>query len=285
MRGVVRRHRVACFLVVTYAFTWCAWLPLALAHRVVGPGFEPLYVLGLLGPLVGAITTTAIADGEYRLRELVARMLRIRVGWRWWLVAAGLPLAVYAVTYVVLAAYSMFLLAPVAMPSWTSLGEFTGFPLTNAAVLLVWLVVINGLGEETGWRGFLLPRLQRNHSALAASLLVAACWAAWHLPAFFISQTYRAMPPAMIPMFLIGLASASVFLTWLYNHGRHSIALAAVFHGVYNLFSGTVGARGAIAAVETTAIVIAAVVIAIRDLRASHGADANDLRDRGLAPW
>ncbi len=271
MRELVRRHRIACFLVVTYAVTWGAWLGLALAHRRVGPRFDPVYLLGLVGPLAGAFATTAIADGRGGVRALAARMIQVRgVGLRWWFVALGGPFAVYAATYVVLAAYSMFLLAPIVLPTWASLGTFDGFPVTNAAVLLLALVVVNGLGEETGWRGFLLPELQRRHSPLVASLVVAACWGPWQLPALLVADTYRALPFAMMPMFFLGLVARSIVLTWLYNRGGGSVALAATFHGAYNLLSGAHGAHGAIAAVETVAVTILALGLVIQELRATR---------------
>ncbi len=258
------------FLVVTYAVTWGAWIPLALAGHRVGFGFEPLYLLGLLGPLVGALVTEAITyEGA---RDLVSRMTRVHVRWRWWGVALGVPVAAYAVTYVVLVAYSMFLLAPVALPTRATLGQLDGFPATNAAVLFVMLVAVGGFGEETGWRGVLLPALQRKHSPLVASLLVAACWAPWHLPAFFIADTFRTMPVAMIPVWLVGLVAGSIFLAWLYNRGNHSVLLVAVFHGAFNLFSGTLGARGVLAAVESTTVMIIAAILVIRELREGHQA-------------
>ena len=254
MRELVRRYRVATFLLVTFTFTWGMWLGLASVGRRVAIGLEPLYLLGLLGPLVGALVTTGLTSGRAGLRELGGRMLRVRIGLRWWLVALGIPLAVYVACYALLAADSVVLLAPVELPTPGQLG---GFPITNAAVLLAWIFVIDGFGEETGWRGFLLPIFQRAHSPVVASLLVAACWAAWHAPLFVIADGYAAMPAAMIPMFVIALACGSIVLTWLYNRGRGSIPLVAGFHAMLNLFSGAHG----IAAVESAAVIVLAVTL------------------------
>jgi len=266
MRARLRQHPVACFLAITFAVTWGAWLSLALAGVTVGVGFAPVYLLGLVGPLVGALGTTAITDGRAGLRELLGRMLRVRVGLRWWAVALGLPIAAATTTYVALTFFSMFLLAPVELPAWRELGQFTGLPVTNAIAVFAMLLVINGFGEETGWRGFLLPALQRRWSPLTASLGVAGVWALWHAPAFLINASYRALPLAMIPMFIAGLVAGSVFLTWLYNKGRHSIALVAAWHAMFNLLSGTVAARGAVAAVETMVVVVLALVLLVGEV-------------------
>jgi membrane protease YdiL (CAAX protease family) len=268
MREKLRRYRVVCFTAVTFAVTWSAWLALALREQTVASGFSPLYLLGLLGPLIGAVSTTAAVDGWGGVRELVGRMVRVRVGVRWWIVAIATPLAVAGATYVVLVAYSMFLLAPIELPSTRAFGELTAFPVTNAVVSAVMLIAIDGFGEETGWRGYLLPALQRRWSPLVASLIVAGIWATWHAPAFLVNASYRAMPSAMLPMFFLGLLCGSVFLTWLYNRGRQSIALVAVWHGLFGLFTGTVAAKGALAAVQSTAVVAIAVVLIARELRA-----------------
>ncbi len=263
MRELLRRHRVACFLAITFAVSWSAWL---LAGRAETGVFSPLYLIGLLGPLVGAIVTTAIVDGRDGVEGLLGRMLRVRVGLRWWAVAIGLPLAVAAVGYVIVVAYSMFLLAPVTLPSVRAFGQFVGYPATNVLALAVMLIAINGFGEETGWRGFLLPTLERRWSPLRASLIVGGVWALWHVPAFAVNASYRAMPLAMLPIFFIGIVCGSLVLAWLYHRGRGSIALVAVWHGLFDLMSGTVAARGALAAIETTTVIVIALVLVSREV-------------------
>jgi membrane protease YdiL (CAAX protease family) len=270
MASLLRRHRIICFVVVTYAVTWGLWIPLAISGRGVTVGFAPAYLAGLLGPLVGAVVTTALVGGRPGVGDLVSRMIRVRVGLRWWGIGLALPLAIAALTYMSMIGYSMIRLVPIDPPSSAALGRFNGFPITNMLGTWALLVVVNGLGEETGWRGFLLPQLMRRRSPLAASLVVGVLWAIWHIPAFWISETYRQMSPAMIPMFLVGLTSGAVFLTWLYNRGRSSILLAAVWHGTYNLLSGSAGARGAMAAAESTFVVALAAVLIIQELRATQ---------------
>lgn len=95
-------------------------------------------------------------------------------------------------------------------------------------------------------------------------------WAIWHIPAFWISESYRQIPSTMIPVFFVGLMSGAVFLAWLYNRGRSSILLVAVWHGTFNLLSGSVGARGALAAAESTVVIVIAAVLVIQELRASR---------------
>ena len=276
---MLRRHPIALYLAITFAVTWGVWLSLLAAGRVVTVGFAPLYLVGLFGPLIGAVVTTAIVGRRRGMRSLVRRLTRVRVGMRWWLIALGVPLGIAVVLYAggLLAATFGFGHAK------GNFGAFTGFPLTTPLALWAMLVVA-GIGEEAGWRGYLLPHLQRRYSPLVASIAVAACWAVWHVPAFYLVATYRAMPVAMIPLFFAGLACGSVFLTWLYNRGRSSIPLVAVWHGTYNLMTGSTGAAGALAALETTAVMVIAIVLVARELVAWRRERHGDPADHVLAP-
>lgn len=95
----------------------------------------------------------------------------------------------------------------------------------------------NGFGEEIGWRGFALPRLQKGRSALWASLILGAMWSAWHLPAFFYLETYIALGLIVFPMFALGILAGAVILTWLYNTARDCILIVAVWHALFDLVS------------------------------------------------
>jgi CAAX protease family protein len=85
------------------------------------------------------------------------------------------------------------------------------------------LIFAGALGEETGWRGYALPQLQRRFSPLASSLILAVLWFGWHLPQFFVIATYRDSSPVQYVGMFLGLACGAVVLTWLYNRSGGSI--------------------------------------------------------------
>ena len=87
-----------------------------------------------------------------------------------------------------------------------------------------------GYGEETGWRGFALPRLQARHSAWVVSLLLTLGWALWHLPLFFYRPGYTSMDAAGVAGWFFSLLTGAVLLTWLYNESEGSILVVALFH-------------------------------------------------------
>lgn len=135
-------------------------------------------------------------------------------------------------------------------------------------------------GEEKGWRGFALPILQRRYGALAAALLVTPIWALWHMPYFFTVSTYRGFAPVGYVGFVFGLACGSIVPTWLYNGTGGSIFACAVWHGLYNLETGTAAATNTIQAVTSAFIYILAFLLVGLELRARSRGDAAILGPR-----
>jgi membrane protease YdiL (CAAX protease family) len=247
-RRIVTKRPVLAYFALAYALSWAWYVPLALRgdHVRTGVGW-PTHLPGLLGPAVAAVIVTAILDGRPGLEDLWSRVTRWRIGWTWWLLVAGtLALTLLGVLVPLLTGGDVPTLG--AFTSYTGIGAIT--PLGVVAVALV----VNGLGEETGWRGFAADRLLRTHSLGRTALLVAIGWAGWHLPLFWIVDGFRSMGVLAVGWF-VGLVAGSVVLTYLYRGGRHSILLAAAWHTAYNLTSGT-EAAGAVVGTAASVLVI-----------------------------
>jgi membrane protease YdiL (CAAX protease family) len=119
-------------------------------------------------------------------------------------------------------------------PNLTLLGEVDYLPyLTPLGALGIWLFTF-GLGEETGWRGYALPHLQKTHSAATSTLILGMLWAGWHLPMFFYRDTYIQMGIMAFPMLALSLLFAAMIFTWLYNSTNGSLLIVIVFHAVFN---------------------------------------------------
>jgi hypothetical protein len=134
-------------------------------------------------------------------------------------------------------------------------------------VAVLVLVLVGGVGEELGWRGFLQQRLQGRHSPVAASLLVVPVWAVWHLPLFGLLASYRGFGLLTLVGFVVGLGCGSVILGRVYGAARGSVLATAVWHGTYNLGAGTAAGTGLLAAVTTTLVMVWAVVILVAFVR------------------
>jgi membrane protease YdiL (CAAX protease family) len=226
MMPTTTRHELLRFFGLTIAFSWLVWLPGVLTFFGVmqaPPGvLAGLKLLGAIGPALVALSLTWRTEGNTGLRRMIASSFAVRSHWRFWLGAALMLLALHALARLVLTQ-----LVSDVPPS----------PLVEAPVAIVPTFVImflvgGGLGEEIGWRGYALDRLQTAHSALVASLLLAFVWIIWHLPLFFYGGTNQSLIPFWL--FVLPVIPLSVMLTWIYNR-TGTIFAVAFFHTAGNL--------------------------------------------------
>jgi membrane protease YdiL (CAAX protease family) len=96
--------------------------------------------------------------------------------------------------------------------------------------------VVIGLAEETGWRGFALPRLQQWRGPLVGTAVLAVVWAMWHLP----NVLFGGWTGASYALWLVVTIASAFVYTWLFNNTAGSILLAALLHAAINMSSGLV---------------------------------------------
>jgi membrane protease YdiL (CAAX protease family) len=111
----------------------------------------------------------------------------------------------------------------------------TGLTLIGliAVKFLYQLFFFNATGEEVGWRGFALPRLQARTSPLIASLVLTFFWAPWH---FFLWQA-EGTPVLSLRYWIeeyVFLIPASLIIVWFYNRSKGSILVAGIAHAAGN---------------------------------------------------
>ena len=248
----VARHALLLYFLLAYAISWAIEIPVALSIQgVISAQVPPaLYYFASFGPFIAALVVTITADGSSGVRRLFSGLAKWRVGIGYAIFAILAPPILFAIAVVV----SRLLQG--AWPDLSLLGDIDYLPRPGIlGVLGLWLLTF-GLGEETGWRGFALPRLQAGRSAFSAALLIGVLHTFWHLPAFFFRDTYTAMGLLLgLPMLLVSVVSASFIMTWLYNGTRGSLLMVVLFHGLFNFFS--VSEAGG----ESAAIVMSAVVV------------------------
>ena len=243
------RRRIVGFVVLAYALSWAWWIPLAVSGTTVdrGQGW-PTHLIGLMGPALAAVIVTAFTDGGAGLRDLWSRIARWRVGWIWY----GVVIATAALAAI-----------PLVSESNTPAGDFvlySGAPAAGLAVV-VYVLVVNGFGEEIGWRGFLCEQLLETSSCGRTALIVWPIWAIWHLPLFWVLASFRDFGVGGTVGWAVGIGFGSVFLTWLYQSASHSILIVALWHTAYNFTTATESSSGATAAIVTTAVIVASVMI------------------------
>jgi membrane protease YdiL (CAAX protease family) len=254
LRDPVRRHPVASFFALAYVISWSWWVPLALRGDVVraGDGW-PTHLPGLLVSAIAALVVTALTDGRAGLRDLGHRIVRWRIAGRWWLLVVG--------TFALAALGAVQAL--VTGDEVAALGDYTRYtgigPIAPVAVVAM-VLVANGLGEETGWRGFAVDRLLRDHDLRWTALVVGAGWAGWHLPFFWLVDTFRSCGPLAVG-WVISMLAASLVLARMYVDGHRSILLVAAWHTAFNFTSATEATGAVVGTVMSVAVISWAVWI------------------------
>jgi len=253
-------HSLVAYFVVTYLVSWMIWSPIVASAQgwVAWDVPYALYYFGSFGPAIAAFILTALTEGEAGVRNLVGRIFKWRVEFRYYAFAVLAPIGLFVLAY---------LLNRLVMGEWSDLrvlGEADYLPyLGPLGVLGLWLLTY-GLGKETGWRGFALPHLQKNHSAASATLILALLWATWHFPAFFFRDTYVDLGVLGFPLFAFMMIFSTMTFTWLYNSTRGSVFIVIVFHAVFNWLSVSEAGGQFAASIMSAPIVLWALYVARR---------------------
>jgi len=229
-RTLARRHPIGTFFLLSFAISWVLWVPIILIIRLLLPeGQDPGWLMlpmtvGLYAPTIAAIVMTGALEGKAAVKRLLAKFIVWRVGVRWFLAA--------------------LLLVPVAYLPVMGIYALQGGTL-GVIDFSKWYLVLLGpvialpfyLGEELGWRGYALPKLQRKYSALWSSVIVGALWMVWHVPAFWAPSgtALSGQPVTLLAVgwYLVLLVGVSVLMTWIYNNAEGSVLLMLLFHGMF----------------------------------------------------
>jgi hypothetical protein len=133
----------------------------------------------------------------------------------------------------------LFIAGVVLVDHVSGLGRFTGSRPLGLAVPTV--IIVGGalglpvtLGDEYGWRGYLLPRLLPL-GEIKATLIVGLIWAFWHVPILLIGLNYPEQSLIrVLPVFGITVLLMAFPFTWLYVDSRASVITVAVMHSLLN---------------------------------------------------
>jgi uncharacterized protein len=236
--SLLARRPLVSYFVLAYVLAWVLWLPLVLS-KGGGIGLIPfttsadvtsllpslIIIVGSLAPALAAILMSASVGGWAAVKQLLRRMVQVRAGMQWYGVALFVPLVASFVPALVFVGSAEFL----RVFSLQGVVSLLGYVIAT----LIGMVLGSPIGEEPGWRGFALPRLQQRYGALLASLILGPLWALWHLPLFFTGwgAVYQSIGvPLGILLFVLFVISGTIFMTWLFNNTHGSLFLAILAH-------------------------------------------------------
>lgn len=245
---MTERKPLLWFLAITFAISWILFLtPLALPETIAPDvrqgAIVGLWALAMWGPGIGAIlATVAIARQPFRTLALNRLGPKRYYLWAWFLPPL---LSIVAGVFTLLLGFGRldteFTLMRDALaqtPGAQNIppGLIVGAQIAAALTLAPFINVIFALGEELGWRGFLLPRLLPL-GQWQAILLSGVIWGLWHAPAVAQGLNYPGYPVLGIFMMTIFTILLGCIFSWLYLNTRSTWA-PALAHGSVNASAG-----------------------------------------------
>ncbi|MDI6697091.1 MAG: CPBP family intramembrane metalloprotease [Anaerolineales bacterium] len=231
------------YFVLALGWAWLCWVPAALIGLSSGrtPLVAALHYLGGVSPLAAALILLRLEPTAERAdfwRRLVDTR---RIAPFWWTVTL---LTIPALTALAALLDRVLGGAGAQLEAAADLAENPLAALPSALLLALFLLIFGPLPEEIGWRGYALDRLQRGRAenglgmdALRASLMIGTFWALWHLPLYFIADTFQHNVGVFTTRYwliTLGLFPTSVLMTWIFNATQRSTLTAVLFHFMGN---------------------------------------------------
>ena len=254
LKSLMRRHPLFAFFFLAYAISWILTVPFILSEWGVLHGdMTVFFVIKSYGPFAAALIITGLLEGKEGVKRF-RKQVKLKGGSLAWylLILLGIP--------------ALIILGILVQP-----GKLDGFLGLSPALLIsypIYFVAVffggGPLGEEPGWRGFALPRMQKSYGPLAGTLLLAVLWTCWHLPDFLTSAqgggpgTWQSAFVANFPIFLVLVTSLAIIFTWLYNRNRGSVFMLILAHASVN--TPQVVLAPLFPAVDTTSLNLAALL-------------------------
>ncbi len=194
--------------------TFTTDIPVAVGVGILLTGYAPTFAALLVAWLV---------PGAGGVRALLRPVLRWRVSPAWYVAVFGAPILMFLV------AVGIHVETGGAPPS-----SWLAIPGGPDLAFLVGALVAGSFGEEVGWRGFALPRLQRRYTPLVASVIVGGIWATWHIWPV-ITPGGGGITWLIVLETYVRLIATSVIYAWIFNATGGSLLLVMIAHAGHNI--------------------------------------------------
>ena len=236
--GQKKMKPIAIFLTITFALSSIFYFLIIKAGTLhAGNG---LYVLGLMWcPGIAGIITMLLLKRKLKL-----------LGWKWGKSKYQISSYLIPLFYALLA-YGIIWMVGLGKLNieelHTQVSDIMGLEAINSSLAFVLLLLFIGivgiipsalsaLGEEIGWRGFLVPELYKRQGFTKTSLISGFIWAVWHLPILLFAD-YNNGTSAWFSMtcFMALVIAISFIYTW-FRMKSGSLWTAVILHASHNLF-------------------------------------------------
>lgn len=230
------KYRIIPFCILAYLITWGSkFLMSAQDNGYIGIGLPKglLQLTAQFGPTMAGVIMIVLGDGKKGISVLMKNLFFLRIRFTWYLFALFFELILFVIIVTVSDSFGVLTIRP-GVQTWM-------IPLGNFMINMISLSLLTGLGEEIGWRGFLLPQLQKRFHVLISALFLALIVSLWHLRVVDISyllngnfQGFRSsFFPDMGLRLFISIPVVFV-IVYLFNKTKGSLLIMILFHGASN---------------------------------------------------
>lgn len=233
----IKKFPVLSYFILTFAVSWggiilvMAWMGgIPTTREVFNAQFPFAIFLMIVGPCFAGLLMTGLIDGRQGFRDLFARLLKWRVGLRWYIIAIlSAPLVLLGVLL------SLSLISPMYIPGI--------FDVDNPSTRLLFVLtaaLVTGIMEEIGWIGFAVPRLRGRYSILVTGLIVGILWGGWHIMGQVVMASGIYTGEISLHFFLVAqtiglligiLPAYRILMVWVYDR-TGSLSIAIIMHTV-----------------------------------------------------
>jgi membrane protease YdiL (CAAX protease family) len=241
LRGIINRFAVPLFFLLAYGWSWGCWLFVARILEVyqavlqgaptiltvsaiplpIRIGFAIAALTATFGPAISSIILTVAIGGKTGLREFFGRIVKWRVGIRYYLAAFLIPPAMLILRFGLIILLGGKLQTSISTYSFlVALGMFINY------------FVRAGGQEELGFRGFAQAKLQEKFSLAFMSLVIGVLWFFWHLPLYLWVPDVPQHGQSLLFGLLAQISFCFTF-TWIYNRTQ-SILMPMLLHATIN---------------------------------------------------
>jgi membrane protease YdiL (CAAX protease family) len=238
----VKRSTLVAYFVLVFGIEW---LLVFILSSLVPPMIALL--IGSWLPNAVGVFVTGVAGGRAGLRELFSRVVLWRIDRKWYAIALFVPIAMAFL------AIGLYMLFGNVVPDFA--------PASQLLPIALIAVFTGAMGEELGWRGTALPRLQARWNPLISSLILGVLWGLYHLPSFLLSG----LPLQNVPLipFMVGALGLTILISSTFNHTGGSLIPVFLYHFAFNFIGNAAGVFGNAALFGLLAVIASVVAIAV----------------------
>jgi len=218
------------FFIVTFLWSWLILIPVAILinFRIIELDVSnliialPISLMGALGPTAGAFFSLYTINGKGAVKEYCKKFISLKFGWKTWISMFLILGGAYFIAWII--------------PEFFGENRIPAFiPIYIFPIYLLLMIFMGGGQEEIGWRGYILPFLEKKYGLIMGSFILGIIWSIWHIPLWFIpgaTQVY--MNFIAFTFMTIGY---SYIFSWIIEVSSNRLLSGLVAHGIANGFA------------------------------------------------